>query len=82
MDMDITNRDGAAADTTDRTQTSSDVAAKPLAVVEYFDVAHRGPGWYWHSSLTDDAVGPFVSANDATDAASEHGYRVTTKAAA
>lgn len=76
--MDISNRDGAAADTTDRTQTSSDVAprTKPLAVVEYFDVAHGGPGWYWHSSLTDDAVGPFDSDVSATTAATSNGYRV------
>jgi len=59
--------------------------ARPLATVEYFDVAHSGPGWYWHSSLTDDAVGPFATAEAAIVAAESNGYRhivVNGKAAA
>jgi len=49
--------------------------AKPIATVEYFDVAHAGPGWYWHSSLTDDAVGPFATCSLAAMAAHDAGCR-------
>jgi len=54
-------------------------SVKPLAIVEYFDVAHGGPGWYWHSDLTDEPVGSFRHASDAALAAMAKGYRVEVR---